>query len=77
MNRAFLWNCFDLLMLTALLFAAAMTGCGPVHRADYDGTRERVTRSRPAPLGSASTDSTAISNGRANIVRQNAVDSAR
>lgn len=64
MNRAQRWNCFDLLMLAALLLGAAI-GCGPVHRDEFDGTRDRVTRSSPAQLGGASTDPSVISNGRA------------
>ena len=63
MNRAHLWNCFDLLMMAALLLGAAI-GCGPVHRDEFDGTRDRVTRSRPAQLGGASADSSALSNRR-------------
>lgn len=51
MNRAHLWTCFDLLMLATLLFGAVLSGCGPVYRDDYDGARERVTRSRPAQAG--------------------------
>jgi len=58
MNRARLWHCFDLLMLAALLLGAAI-GCGPVHRDEFDGTRDRVTRSRPVQLGLNADDANA------------------
>jgi len=51
MNRAYLWSCFDALMLAVILFSAALSGCARVYHEDYEGGRERVIRSRPAPAG--------------------------